>query len=358
MKTAGTELRGREQREPLEGSSMKLRVGLVGLGDAWSSFHRPALRAMGDRFEVKAVCAEVTLLGAQAASDFGATTVDGFRALAGRPDIDAILLLSAEPFGPLPIFAAAEQGKAIYCAAPLEFNLDHARELKRRIEDSGVAFMAEFRRRNSPATLRLKELIATRLGPPRLLFCHGRITPPTNPREPQDFAVATQKNLMELADWCRYVVGSDPTSVVGVRHQAREAEHDDYQMISLDFSRRDAPCGVGPLAHISIGNYLPEKWREAIAFRPPAELQVCCERGVAFIDLPHNLVWFDEAGQHRESLDRERPVGEQMLFQFHRAVTSLVRNTSDLEDAFRAVRIVLDSQRSFQTGHRVPLDFS
>ena len=34
--------------------------------------------------------------------------------------------------------------------------------------------MAEFPRRHAPATLRLKELIATRLGQPRLLFCHQR----------------------------------------------------------------------------------------------------------------------------------------------------------------------------------------
>ena len=42
-------------------------------------------------------------------------------------------------------------------------------------EESGIAFMAEFPRRQAPATLRLKELIATRLGEPRLLFCHRRV---------------------------------------------------------------------------------------------------------------------------------------------------------------------------------------
>jgi predicted dehydrogenase len=40
---------------------MKLRVGLVGLGDAWEKRQRPALRAMSDRFEVRAVCAEVQM---------------------------------------------------------------------------------------------------------------------------------------------------------------------------------------------------------------------------------------------------------------------------------------------------------
>ena len=42
------------------------------------------------------------------------------------------------------------------------------------------------------------------------------------------------------------------------------------------------------------------------------------QRGIAFVDLPATLVWFDEAGRHQESLDSERPVGEQLLTHFYR----------------------------------------
>jgi predicted dehydrogenase len=84
-------------------------------------------------------------------------------------------------------------------------------------------------------------------------------------------------------------------------------------------------------------------------------MQVCCERGVAFVDLPSTLVWFDKAGRHQESLGSERPVGEQMLMQFHRAVTSLVRKTGDLEDAYRALCVVLAAQESSRTGERIAL---
>ncbi len=57
-----------------------------------------------------------------------------------------------------------------------------------------------------------------------------------------------------------------------------------------------------------------------------------------------------------ESLDSERPVGEQMLSQFHRAVTSLVRNTSGLEDAYRAMVIVQAAHHSHAEGRRITLD--
>ena len=161
------------------------------------------------------------------------------------------------------------------------------------------------------------------------------------------------RDLLELVDWCRYVVGREPTSVVGAAHR-HGADLVDYQMLSLDFSP-DGQTGVGPLAQVSCSRYLRTAWHEAVSFRPPADLQVCCEHGVAFIDLPSTLVWFDDAGRHLESLGGERPVGEQMLMQFHRAVTSLVRKTSDLEDAYRALRIVLAAQESGQTGTRVDL---
>jgi predicted dehydrogenase len=150
-------------------------------------------------------------------------------------------------------------------------------------------------------------------------------------------------------------VGSEPTSVFGVRHcSAGAGEQTDYQMMSLDFSPPEAP-GTGAVAQISCGSYMPTNWPEAITFRPPAALQVACERGVAFIDLPASLVWFDAAGRHLESLDDERPVGEQLLTHFYRAVTSLVRKTENLEDVYQALRIVFGATCSFQEGRRVPL---
>ncbi len=42
---------------------------------------------------------------------------------------------------------------------------------------------------------------------------------------------------------------------------------------------------------------------------------------------------------------------------FHRAVTSLVRNTTDLADAYRAMKIVISANDSAHSGRRVPLEF-
>ena len=337
---------------------MRLRVGIVGLGSQWESRHLPALRSLADRFEVRGICEQVAHLAKRAATELGAVPVDGFRALAARDDIDAILYFADQWYGATPILAACDHGKAVYSAISLPFAPDEASLLRQRVEESGIAFMAELPRRHAPATVRLKELIATRLGPPRLLFCHRRVplsagSPAAAPRD----RASEARDLMELVDWCRYVAGAEPTSVVSVRHaETPNGETDDYQMMSLDFTPPEdgqLRPGNGPLAQISCGYYMPRQWEEAVGFRPPAALQVACEKGIAFIDLPSSLVWFDAMGRHQESLESERPVGEHMLLQFHRKVTSLVRAVSGLDDTLKAMQIVQAAATSQSEGRRV-----
>ncbi len=362
---------------------MRLRVGLIGLGDVWQTRHAPALRTLADRFEVRAICDPVRHRAEQAATDFHAEAVDGYHLLVQRENVDVVFVLSPQWFGAMPILAACEAGKAIYCAVALDLNADEAQAVKRRVEEAGVAFVAEFPRRQTPATIRLKELIATKLGKPRLLFCHQRSvvdsmsshltgSPPQHP---------TFRHMIGQVDWCCYVANRRPTSVIGVMHYTGDANMgkngkgedgrskndnvEDYRMMSLDFSPRHAADGqstspsytpgMGPTAQISVGRYVPADWEEAVNFRPLPALQVSCDKGIAFVDLPTTLVWFDELGRHQESLESERPMGEQLLMHFHRAVTSLVRQTSDLEDAYLALCVVQAARQSHEEGRRINL---
>ncbi|MFH1265018.1 MAG: Gfo/Idh/MocA family oxidoreductase [Planctomycetota bacterium] len=336
---------------------MKLRVGLIGLGHAWERRHRPALLALADRFEVRAVCEPVNHRAELAAAEFGAAVVDGYQVLVRREDVDAVLILSAGWFGSLPILAACEAGKAIYLAAGLDMKLDDAREIKRRVEESGVVFLAEFPRRQSPATLRLKELIATALGPPGLVFCHRRLPLADEGKHSPALAgrLSAVQELAELVDWCCYVVGRAPGWVTGTTwHEAATGCGQDYQMMSLDFSEGGLP-GTGPVAQISCGRYIPARWSEAVTYRPLAAMQISCRRGIAFVDPPATLIWFDEAGRHQESLQNERPLGEQLLTRFHRAMTGPVSNSCDLADAYRALFIVEQAGKSHQSGRRIEL---
>ena len=88
----------------------------------------------------------------------------------------------------------------------MDLDFEQAQRIKQRVEQAGIAFMAEFPRRHAPATLRLKELIATRLGQPRLLFCHQRLTvePGNSANGYRRPSTAATRALIELVDWCRY----------------------------------------------------------------------------------------------------------------------------------------------------------
>lgn len=329
---------------------MKLRIGLIELGGAWQTRHRPALRMLHDRFDVRAVFSSVAKLAENSASEFQADAVDGYRALVSRCDIDAVLVLQHTWFGWLPMLAAAEAGKAIYWAGNLDLNSEEDASVREAIENSGVAFMVEFPRRFAPATLRLKELIATSLGAPKLVFCHRRV-PCQDASHRGDAGNHDHCDLIELIDWCRYVVDREPATVTSTGFDFDDSTQ--YKSMSLQFPESEGHPAV--TAQVSCGSYIESSWHEAVSFRPPSAMQVCCEHGVAFIDLPANLVWFDEAGRHLESLETELPVGERLLSQFHRSVTSLLRNMSDLDDVYKASTILSAAVQSAREGRRINL---
>lgn len=371
---------------------MKLRVGLIGLGEQWQTMHRPALRMLAERFDVRAIYATVAKLAENAVIEFQADPVDGYQSMVRRSDIDAVLILERSWMRFLPAMAACRAGKSVYWAGDLDLDPQHDGDFKTCVEESGVAFMAGLPRRYAPATLRLKELIATQLGPPRLVFCHKRLSVGDRPTTPgptrrrrgeptvsssanvgmdEHRAHAMRTELIELIDWCCYIVGGTPESVCSANQSITGDK--DYEALSLRFAAEPAADGdpprpaiggnasasrrspAGVTAQISCGSYIPAKWQEAIGFRPPAAMQVCCQHGVAFVDLPGTLVWFDDAGRHQESLEDETPVGEKMLGQFHRSVTSLVRNLSGLDDAYLAASILKAARQSNLDGTRIPL---
>ncbi|MCA9128742.1 MAG: Gfo/Idh/MocA family oxidoreductase [Planctomycetales bacterium] len=340
---------------------MKLKIGLIGLSGDWQKRYLPALRILKDRFEVTGVYCSVAMLAENVSREFEAPRFDGFREMIRHPDIDAVMMLSSDWYGTLPIQAACDYGKAVYCGSEIDFDPNQAATLAQLVDKSGIAFMAEFPRRYAPASLRLKELIATRLGNPQLLFCHRRLPSlptETTRRTARTLAARSDRELLELLDWCSFIVGRRPRSVLSISHLAgptlAEQTQTDYQLMSVDFSPTECPLGT-TVAQISCGSYIRSSWQEAATFRPPAAMQAACEKGIAFLDLPSGLTWFDDAGRHQESLDSEVGVGQQLLTQFHRAVTSLVRKIGDLEDVTAGMQTLAAARRSLASRQVIEL---
>ncbi len=154
------------------------------------------------------------------AAQLGCAAVEGLTALIERSDVDVVYLLTPQWFGLHPIEIACACRKPVYCALPLASEPEELEALAALVDASGIAFMPEFARRFYPATLRLRELLATTLGAPRLILGQNRLfgfdrygqPGPTNQIAPAPLMIDPGSYLL---DWCCFLFQAEPTKVQG-----------------------------------------------------------------------------------------------------------------------------------------------
>ena len=132
---------------------------------------------MGDRIRVVAVYDHVARRAEVEAGQLGCWAAPGLTALMDRPDVDAVSILAPQWFGLHAALLAADRGKPIYCGLPLAGEPEAIATLAAAAGAAGDAFLfvPELARRSYPITTRLRELLATALGPPRLVVGHSRL---------------------------------------------------------------------------------------------------------------------------------------------------------------------------------------
>jgi predicted dehydrogenase len=298
---------------------------------------------MNDRFRVTAVYDAVYRRAELEAAQIGCAACEGLAALVERPDVDVIYLLSRQWFGLHPIGLACAAGKPVYCALPLADDLAELESLVNLVEQSGIGFMPEFARRCYPATLRLKELLATQLGPPRLVMGHTRlygfdryaIPGPTTQIAPAPLAIDPGSFLI---DWCRYVFESLPTDLRGMGCQVLSTP--DRGEPEADFESFVATFPEGATAQVSYGRYHRAPWGDASRFLPPPGFQVFAERGAAWLEMPEKIQWSSATGTKEERLALEPTVGDVLNDQFHRLVRGDHSLAPSIREALEIARLV------------------
>jgi predicted dehydrogenase len=347
----GVQESNREEARLAGSKHVRLRVGVIGLGRLWESRHKPSLARLEDRFRVTAVYDSVYRRAELEAAQIGCAVCEGLAALVERPDVDVIYLLSRQWFGLHPIGLACAAGKAVYCALPLADDLVELEALAKQVEQSGIVFMPEFARRCYPATLRLKELLATQLGPPRLVVGHSRlygfdryaVPGPTTQIVPAPLLIDPGSYLL---DWCCFVFQALPEDLHGARCCVISApQHADQEP---DFESFVATFAGGATAQISCGRYHRGPWGEASRFLPPPGFQVFAERGAAWLEMPEKIQWSSATGTKEERLALEPTVGDVLNDQFHRLVRgdhSLAPTLREALDIARLVSRLRETQR-------------
>jgi predicted dehydrogenase len=332
-----------------ESKHVRLRVGVIGLGRLWETRHKPSLMRLSDRFRVTAVYDQVFRRAEIEAQQLGCASCEGLAALVERPDVDAIYLLSPQWFGLHPAHLACAAGKAIYCGLPLAGDLAELESLAKRVEETGVVFMPEFARRCYPATLRLKELLATSLGAPRLILGFSRLfgydryalPGPTTQIAPAPLVIDPGSYLL---DWCSFILQAPPASVSGSSCAVISSEGGGGP--DPDFESFVARFPSGATAQISYGRYHRAHWGEASRFLPASGFQVYAERGAAWLEMPERIQWWDQSGTHEERLPLEPTVGDVLNDQFHRLVRKGQSLAPTIHDALEISRIVQELTKS------------
>jgi len=309
-----------------------------------------------DRYQVTAVYDQVMRRAELEAAQLGCAAAEGLIALIERPDVDVVYLLTPQWFGFYPIEIACAHRKPAYCALPLAAAPEELETLAQLVESSGVAFMPEFARRFYPATLRLRELLATTLGPLRLILGQNRLfgfdrygqPGPTTQMAPAPLLIDPGSYLL---DWCSFLFQAQPAAVLGnagivLPGACEPGTVSDFENFVIEYPG-------GGMAQIAFGRYHRGAWGEASRFLPQTGFQVYAERGAAWLELPDRIQWSDAGGTHEERLPLEPTVGDVLNDQFHRLVRGDQSLAPDIRDALAVAHCVSDLSRSQHEGRKI-----
>ena len=144
-------------------TNRKVRVGIVGANPnrGFASIaHIPALQALAD-FEISAVCTTRQDSADAAARHYEVPLAfcDAEK-LARHPDVDLVAVSVKVPDHYLPVMAAIEAGKHVYCEWPLGRNTDEAARMRDAANRKGVGHAVGLQGQVSPAINYTKDLIA------------------------------------------------------------------------------------------------------------------------------------------------------------------------------------------------------
>ncbi|MFJ8001291.1 Gfo/Idh/MocA family protein [Streptomyces sp. NPDC096310] len=139
-------------------------VGIIGLSaqGGWAArAHVPALNALKDRFELRALSASSNESAGAAGEKYGVPLAFGStEELVHRDEVDLVVVTVKVPHHREIVEAALRAGKNVLCEWPLACGLAEAEQLVGLATDSGVRAFVGLQARANPALQYLRDLIA------------------------------------------------------------------------------------------------------------------------------------------------------------------------------------------------------
>jgi hypothetical protein len=260
------------------------------------------------------------------AQEIGADVAAGLRQVFENPCVQGVLVLDADWYGLVPVEFACAWQKPLFYGGNWHDSPAEWRRLAEQAQAHGVMLVPELPLRFHPSTTRLRELIATRLGPVRQIQLRVR-GPHVADEDGPDRAVAA------AIDWCSYVTRR-PVEQFAISADSRP----ERAQWNLFFRPDPRGFSIAP-AEIS-RELLADGAEESEHFSLFAN--VTCENGFAALEGQSDLRWsMTGAVEVVEHLGQERPDVEVMLDQFCRRLVGALIPTATLGDVAVAMEHVL-----------------
>lgn len=263
-------------------------LGIVGGGTAWESRFRAATLAL-TRGRVAAVYSPQPCEARVLAEETGGQLFLSLRRMIHHPGVKALLILESGWAREWGISLAAARQIPVFVASPIDENLPRMAGSLAQIEADGAVVVPGALLRATPAALRLRELVATKLGPIQEL----KIDMPSNGD--------VDSHLIGVIDWCRWLLGST------VSHMERQSTADE-QLLVMNCGR---PSPHSPPVRTEI---------RVVSTAAPQVVRVSCQLGDAELIGESLIHWRTELETTEESLAGDRPAEQVLLDLFLRRV--------------------------------------
>src|SRR6266571_4168668 len=153
----------RETTSALAIPKSTLGVGIIGVSPVrgWATTaHIPALQALPNRYEIRALSAHNPESARAIREAFGVNAVfSDHEQLVIQPDVDVVVVTVKVPYHRELVSAALAAGKAVYCEWPLGRDLDDARAMASLAADKGVRTVVGLQARQAPAIQFVQQLL-------------------------------------------------------------------------------------------------------------------------------------------------------------------------------------------------------
>lgn len=280
-------------------------LGVVGSAALWEDSYREVIRRQAKPVVLRGVYHPVPALADQAARDWQGWVAPSLTNLFERPEIDGVLVFDTAWQGWYALELAVRFRKPTLITGPWGDDIARLERIHLAAREAGVLLMAAFPRRHCPATNRLRELMATKLGPPKSLTADI------------PSADQTQVQLIDWIDWCSSILGRQPTGIAA----SQATETPGVRVLELRFSSSELSAEI--------------RFRSAAG----ESLRIDCRNGSAVITGDQEIAWTVDSQETRETLTTDRASTEIILDQFCRRVVGGLVPVSDLGDVLRSMRL-------------------